>query len=91
MPRFLIERNFGQVTPEQVAEIGSRSKRVARESFPDVVWEHSHAINTADGLKTVCVYAGPSEKSVRDHAAAADLPCDNVQEIADTVGPTNFQ
>ena len=91
MPRYLIERNFGHVTPEQLQEGGSTSKRVASEQFPKIVWEHSHAIQTANGLKTMCVYAAPDEQYVRDHAAAAGLPCDNVQEIADTVGPADFK
>lgn len=91
MPRFLIERNFGHVTPEQLDEGGSTSKRVAAEKFPEIVWEHSHAINTPEGLRTMCVYAAPDEQYVRDHAAAAGLPCDNVQVIAETVGPDNFK
>lgn len=91
MPRFLIERTFGPVTPEQLAEGGSTSKRVAAEQFPKIVWEHSHAVETPEGLKTYCVYEAPDEQYIRDHAAKAGLPCDNVQEIADTVGPANFK
>jgi uncharacterized protein DUF4242 len=90
MARFLIERNFGAVTEEQVGQAGSASKKVAAEQFPEIVWEHSHAIQTPEGLRTMCVYGAPDEKYVRDHAAAAGLPCDHVQEIADTVGPDNF-
>ena len=91
MPQFLIERHFGHVTPEQLEEGGSTSKRVAAEKFPEIVWERSHAINAPDGLVTMCVYSAPSEQYVRDHAAAAGLPCDNVQEIAQTVGPGDFK
>lgn len=90
MARFLIERNFGPMTEEQIGQAGSTSKRMAAEQFPEIVWEHSHAISTPEGLRTMCVYGAPDEKYVRDHAAAAGLPCDNVQEIADTVGPDNF-
>lgn len=91
MPKFLIHRVFGPVTPEQLDEGGSTSKRVAAEQFPKIVWEHSHAINTAKGLETYCVYQAPDEQYVRDHATAAGLPCDEVLEIADTVGPANFK
>jgi hypothetical protein len=91
MPQFLIERHFGKVTPEQLDEGGSTSKRVAAEQFPDIVWEHSHAVEADDGLVTYCVYQAPNEQYVRDHAAAAGLPCDNIQVIANTVGPDDFK
>lgn len=91
MPRYLIERNFGPVTPEQIGEAGSTSKRMAAEKFPEIVWEHSHAIETPEGLRTMCVYEAPDEQYVRDHAAAAGLPCDRVQAIASTVGPADFK
>ena len=52
MPQFLIERHFGKVTPEQLDEGGSTSKRVAAEQFPKIVWEHSHAVETPEGLVT---------------------------------------
>ena len=91
MPRYLIERSFGHVTPEQLKEGGSTSKRVAAEQFPKIVWEHSHAVNTPGGLKTYCVYDAPDEQYIRDHASVAGLPCDSIQEIAETVGPANFK
>jgi hypothetical protein len=65
--------------------------RVANEQFPKIVWEHSYAIETPDGLRTMCVYGAPDEQYVRDHAAAAGLPCNNVFEIAETVGPADFK
>jgi hypothetical protein len=90
VPRFIIERNFGPVTDAEMEVVGSTSKRVAAEQFPDIVWEHSHAIPTPEGLRTMCVYQAPDEKYIRDHAAAANLPCDDVQEIGGTVGPADF-
>lgn len=89
MTQYLIERHFGPLTPEQVQEIGSKSKHVAAEQFPDVVWEHSHAVQTADGLVTYCTFSARDERQVRDHAAAAGMPCDRVMEIQ-TVGPQDF-
>lgn len=90
MPKFLIERRFGHVSPDDLQAGGSASKRVAAEKFPEIVWEHSHAVETGDGLVTYCVYQAPSEAYVRDHAAAAGLPCDQVHRIANTVGPGDF-
>lgn len=91
MPQFLIERHFGQMTPEQVGAAGSESKRQAAENFPDITWEHSHVLATGDGLVTYCVYSAPDADYVRKHAAAAGLPCDRVEEIAQTVGPDDFE
>ncbi len=39
----------------------------------------------AGGLGTACVYEAVSPEAVREHAAAAGLPCDEVIEVADTV------
>jgi hypothetical protein len=91
MPQFLIERNFGNVTPEDVGKAGSSSKHTANERFPEIVWEHSHAVETPNGFVTYCVYQAPNEQYIRDHAQAAGLPCDRVQVIAQTVGPDDFE
>ncbi|MEW6475201.1 MAG: DUF4242 domain-containing protein [Actinomycetota bacterium] len=91
MAQFLIERHFGQMTPEQVAAAGSESKRQAAENFPDITWERSHVMQGPDGLVTYCVYSAPDEEYVRKHAAAAGLPCDQIQQIAQTVGPGDFE
>jgi len=90
MPRFIIERRFGKVTAEELDAGGTRSKRVAKEQFPEIVWEHSHAIETADGVISFCIYQAPNEAYVRAHASAAGLPCNQVLEIANTVGPDDF-
>lgn len=90
MPQYLIERHFGVVSEEDLAKGGSESKRVAEQDFPEIVWERSHAIVTAEGLTTFCIYQAPSEEYVRQHAEKAGLPCDRVQEIASTVGPADF-
>jgi hypothetical protein len=91
MPQFLIERHFGKVTQEQLDEGGSTSKRVAAEQFPKIVWEHSHAVETPEGLVTYCVFQAPDEQYIRDHASAAGLPADKIQLIANTVGPDDFK
>ena len=37
------------------------------------------------GLGTVCIYEASSPEAIRDHAARADLPVDEIVAIADTV------
>lgn len=81
MPRFLIHRVLGDVTEADVEAAAEVSRRVRTESFPKIEWEHSHVVRTADGLTSYCVYSAPSAQHVRDHAAMAGLPADEVQEI----------
>jgi hypothetical protein len=81
MPRFLIQRVLGDVTETDVEAAAEVSRRVRFESFPEIEWEHSHVARTDDGMTSYCVYAAPSAQHVRDHAAAAGLPANEVQEI----------
>ena len=37
------------------------------------------------GLGTVCIYQASSPEAIRRHAAAADLPVDEIVQVADTV------
>ncbi len=62
MTKFLIERTFGHVTSEEMAQNATKSLRTTGESFPDLTWEYSHVIRTKDGIKTRCMYIGPPRK-----------------------------
>ena len=81
MPRYLIRRTLGDVSDDQLEAAAEVSRRVRAEQFPEIEWEHSHVVRTGDGLASYCVYAAPSEDRVRDHASAAGLPVDDIQEI----------
>lgn len=90
MQTYLIERRFGPVTPEQVAAAGAASKRIAREQFADtIMWKHSYASQSADGLSTTCVYEATDEAAIRAHATAAGMPCDHITAV-DTITPEDF-
>lgn len=90
MQSYLIERNFGHVTPEELQAGGTKSKAVAAESFADSInWVRSHATQTDDGLMTYCLYEATDEETIRSHAKAAGLPCDKISAI-DVVGPADF-
>jgi hypothetical protein len=91
MQSYLIERNFGHVTPEQLAAGGSKSKQCAAEDFADtIVWKQSHALETTDGLVTYCLYEASGEDTIREHATAAGLPCDKISAVQ-VVGPDDFE
>ena len=57
------------------------SRQVRDAQFPEIEWEHSHIVRTDAGRVSYCVYVAPSAQHVRDHAAAAGLPADEVHEI----------
>ena len=91
MPKFLIERTY-EVGKDDLGEVATRSKRIAVEQFPDIVWEHSHVVSDADGtIKSFCVYEAPSEEIVRRHAELlGDHVVDHVYEIGGDVTPADF-
>lgn len=70
MPRFLIQRSFGQRDEAEMGAIGQDTKRIIAESCPDIVWETSHIVSNEKGeITTFCVYAAPNEERVREHGA----------------------
>jgi Protein of unknown function (DUF4242) len=91
MPRYLVERLF-HVSEDQMPEVGRRSKQVAVEQFPEIIWEHSHVVVDADGaVKTYCVYDAPSEEVVRLHGEQLGLhDIQTISEIAGDVSPDDF-
>jgi hypothetical protein len=91
MPRYLVERLF-HVSEDQMPEVGRRSKQVAVDQFPEIIWEHSHVVVDADGaVKTYCVYDAPSEEVVRSHGAQLGLhDIQSINEIAGDVSPDDF-
>lgn len=89
MAQFLIERNIpgaGKFSPQQFQEIAAHSCSVISEMNGEgkgVKWLHSHV--TPD--KIFCVYEGPDEASVREHASRGGFPADNVFPINRDISP----
>jgi hypothetical protein len=89
MPQFLIERNIpgaGKLSKEQLKEISAHSCGVISEMNAEgigVKWINSHV--TPD--KIFCLYEGPDERSIRDHAARGGFPATNVFPVAGEIGP----
>lgn len=106
MPRFVIERLFDQQRERLGPHTSQRSKRLLREQFPDVVWEHSHIVESDERgwVRTFCVYTAPNEDVVRQHASAlgghvvqniyalsADVTPDDIPEEGEPVAATFAQ
>jgi hypothetical protein len=91
MPRYLIERTY-EVDEEGMPEVSRRSKSIAIEHFPRIVWEHSHVVVDDEGrLKSFCVYDAPDEDTVRRHAEMLGAHIvDRVYEIGGDVTPDDF-
>jgi Protein of unknown function (DUF4242) len=91
MPRYVIERTYA-VDVDHVPAVATRSKRIGLQSYPEIVWEHSHVVLDEDGTpKSFCVYEAPSEEMVREHAERfGDHTVDRVYEIAGDVTPDDF-
>jgi hypothetical protein len=68
MPRYLIQRNFGQRDADEMQVIGQDTKRIINENCPDIVWEISHVVSDETGeIKTFCIYTAPNEDRIREH------------------------
>jgi hypothetical protein len=87
MQLYAIIRRDGFVDGPNLEEAAARSTRVGDEEMPDQVrWIRSYVLDEPSGrLGTVCIYEAASPEAIHAHAAAADLPVDEIIAIADTV------
>ena len=92
MPRYLIQRNFGERDDEEMGEIGADSKRIIVEHMPEIVWEISHVVADEDGnITTFCIYEAPSEDAIMKHSQMLGRhTIDNLYEIGGQVSPADF-
>lgn len=91
MPRYLIERTY-DVQEDGMPAVGERSKRIAVEHFPAIVWEHSHVVVDRQGrMKSFCVYGAPDEEIIRQHAEMLGAHVvDEIYEIGGDISPDDF-
>lgn len=87
MPRYIIERSTGKLTPEQLQAAGRKSNEVLSE-MDDVVWIRSYVSDAAG--KIYCEYEAPNEEAVLRHAELAGLPVDRISEVALEISPSMF-
>jgi hypothetical protein len=88
MPRYIIERNVGSLTREELAAAGRKSNEVLA-SMPGVVWIKSY-VSEAEG-KIYCEYDAPNPEAILEHARRAGLPVDKISEVALEISPEMFQ
>ncbi len=86
MQLYGILRRNGWATPQDLQVAGERSAQVGDEPGSGVRWIRSYVIAEESGeVGTFCVYEGESAEAIRAHAEKAELPCDEIVTIADTV------
>lgn len=88
MPRYIIERNVGTLTREQLEAAGRKSNEVLAE-MEGVVWIRSY-VSDAEG-KIYCEYDAPNPKAVVEHARRAGMPADRISLIAVEISPAMFR
>lgn len=86
METYVIVRRNGWRTAEDLAAAAERSTAEGERMPDDVAWIRSYVLAEPDGtVGTFCIYQASSPEAIRRHAAAADLPVDEIVKVADTV------
>ena len=87
MDTFVILRRSAWRSPDELGQAAARSTQVGDEEMAeDIRWIRSYVLEEGGGsVGTVCIYQATSETKIREHAARAGLPADEVIKVADTV------
>ena len=85
MDTYVILRRSGWRSPEELQEAAGRSTAEGDKMPDDIRWIRSYVLEEGNGVGTVCIYQASSPEAIRAHAAAADLPVDEIIKVADTV------
>jgi hypothetical protein len=86
MDTYVILRRGGWGSPQDLEQAAERSTTEGEKVPDDIRWIRSYVLAEEDGsVGTVCIYQASSPEAIRRHAAAADLPVDEIIKVADTV------
>lgn len=88
MPRYIIERDVGEVDLEGIPDVGRKSNDVV-DSMNGVIWIRSY-ISEAEG-KVYCEYEAPNPEAVYEHARRVGIPVTKISEIAMEIEPSMFR
>lgn len=88
MPRYIIERDVGEMTRDELDAGGMKSLEVL-DGMPDVEWIRSYV--SYDEGKIYCEYDAPDVEAIREHARQAGLPADRISEVALEISPSMFR
>ena len=87
MQTYVILRRGGWKTGGELEQAAARSRDVGDNQMPDDIrWIRSYVLGEENGsVGTVCIYQASSPDAIREHAAKADLPADEIIPVAETV------
>ena len=85
MDTYVILRRSGWRSPEELGEAAARSTAEGERMEDDIRWIRSYVLEEGARVGTVCIYQASSPEAIRAHAAAADLPVDEIIRVVDTV------
>ena len=86
MELYVILRRGGWDTPEDLLEAAERSTAEGERMLDEVAWIRSYVTAERDGrVGTICIYQATSPEAIRRHADRADLPVDEIVQVADTM------
>jgi hypothetical protein len=86
MKTYVILRREGWQSAEDLERAAERSTEVGDQMPDDVRWIRSYVLEEAAGsVGTVCIYEASSPEAIRRHAGQADLPVDEIIQVAGTV------
>jgi ATP/maltotriose-dependent transcriptional regulator MalT len=82
---YVILRRHGWPSAEALRVSAKRSLQVA-EQMGDVQWVRSYVLAEDDGrVGTVCHYRASGPDAIRDHAARAEIPVDDIIEVGELI------
>jgi hypothetical protein len=84
---YVITRRRGWSSSDDLEAASARSKRVGEQELPDDVrWIRTYVVQEEDGtLGTLCIYQATGPEAIREHASRADVPANEILEIAELV------
>lgn len=86
MDLYVIVRRNGWKTGADLEVAAGRSATEGDKEDSGVRWIRSYVTAESNGeVGTFCIYEAESPEAIRAHAAAADLPVDEIVPVADVV------
>jgi len=84
MQTYLVVRRSAWLSEQAQREADARSAEAA-DAFEDIACVYSYVLEECDRtLGSICIVEASSPEAVRRHAAAADLPVDEIVRVAAT-------